>query len=212
MLGSPQDMGAIAVLAAVVLAGCGATHTKTVDVPTTASVSDTAKPATATPVTLAQPEAASGESSDGYDGHLTGLHASGEWALATAPGPQPEQILFRGTAGKWHVVRAPMLGTIVASQVPGMSAAEARALRITIITPQSEQQERERARLEETERRSKEVAERLERLEARQHRQHEQTCARLYREYQEGEPGGEAGAGAPRSRAAIQEYGRMGCH
>jgi hypothetical protein len=195
-----------------VLTGCETTHTKTVYVPTTATPSAAVVKHTAAPqVTLAQLEAVAGPVPNG---HLTDLHVAGEWALATWKGsiPQPETVLFRGTAGKWRVVRAPILGAIVASQVPGMTAAEAHALRITIVTPQPEQEERERAKLADAERRSNEVNERLERAEARQQREHEQTCRRLYREYQEGEPGGEGGEGAPRSRAAIQEYGRIGCH
>ncbi len=205
------NTGAILILAGL-LVGCGTAHTKTIYVPTATTTQAVAKTPPPVPVTAQQLEAAAGAKAPGS--HLTDLRVVGEWALATwkGPVPQPETVLFRGTAGKWHVVRAPILGAIAANQVPGMSAAEAHALSITIITPQTEQQEREGALRAGAERHSNESSERLERLETRLRRQHEQTCTRLYREYQEGEPGGEAGEGAPRSRAAIQEYGRMGCH
>lgn len=204
-------VAAITILAAM-LTSCGSSQTKTIYLPTSASKT-VVKHAQASRVTLGQLVAASTGQGGGYQAHLTSLRAVGQWAMATASGPQPEQILFRETAGKWHVVREPVVGALPASDVPGMSATEAHVLGFTIITPQAEQQATERAKIEGTEQRSKEVAERLEKLEARQHRQHEQTCARLYREYQEGLPSvGEAGEVAPSSRAAIQEYGRMGCH
>ncbi len=204
-------IAATAILA-VALVGCGTTHTRTVYVPTTATQAVAEAPSTPQ-VTAQQLESAAGTKAP--HSHLTDLRVAGEWAVATWTGavPQPEGVLFRETAGKWRVAHAPVVNALPATYVPGMPAAEARVLGITIITPQVEQQERERAKREYAERRSNESSERLERVEGRLRRQHEQTCSRLYREYQEGEPPvGEAGEVAPRSRAAIQEYGRMGCH
>jgi hypothetical protein len=193
------------------IVGCGTTHTKTVYVPTSTTQAATKAPSIPQ-VTVKQLEAAASiKSSGGY--HLTHLRAAGEWAMATVSGvPQPGQILFRETAGTWHVAREPAFNALPARLVPGMSAVEARVLGITIITPQAEQQYHERVILAEAERRNRESGERLERIERRERRVHEQTCTRLYREYQEGQPSvGEVGEVAPSGRAAIQEYGRMGC-
>jgi hypothetical protein len=53
-------------------------------------------------------------------------------------------------------------------------------------------------------------SERIEQLEAEQHAQRRETCDRLYREYREGSPT-ELEEPTARSKAAIEEYGQLGC-
>jgi hypothetical protein len=115
--------------------GCGSSQVKTTEVasPPPARTTTTApkpqapksqttvkKPSAVQPKTTTQllEASATSERSGGFTStkdHLRNVHVRGEWALAETGGVQPEAIIFRRTAGQWHVVS---YGTTPFTNVP----------------------------------------------------------------------------------------------